>query len=468
MTNYRGVLQSRQTTVAMLNRACDAAVIFICSMAVSYYCLGDASEVSYLASLVAVVAFYAICEIQQFYISWRTTPFRMEASKLLMNWTFAFFLSLGFESFVGFELTTSPLQAVAWYLSIAFGLLAYRLLLKTSLRKAREHGFNTRQIAIVGAGRLGQDVAHRIQASPWMGYNIVGFYDTKDYTDESHELKPANTKGTIDDMVREAKQGAFDKVYIALPFSHQKLIADVIAELADTSCTVCYLPDVFTFELLHARADNLGGLPVISIYSSPMDGSNRIVKRAFDLICGSLILALISIPMLCIAAAVKLTSKGPVFFKQNRYGIDGKPIQVWKFRSMTVMEDGDVVTQAKKRDSRLTPIGGFLRRTSLDELPQFINVVQGSMSIVGPRPHAIAHNEQYRKLINGYMLRHLVKPGITGWAQINGWRGETDTLDKMEMRVKYDLEYIQNWSVMFDTKILFLTVFKGFVDKNAY
>lgn len=172
--------------------------------------------------------------------------------------------------------------------------------------------------------------------------------------------------------------------------------------------------------------------------------------------------------MLVIAAAVKLTSKGPIIFKQNRYGMDGKKIKVWKFRSMTVTEDGDKVTQASKNDARITPLGAFLRRTSLDELPQFINVLQGSMSVVGPRPHAVAHNEMYRKKVEYYMLRHRIKPGITGWAQINGWRGETDTVDKMKMRVQYDLEYIKNWSLWLDFKIVLMTVFKGFVGKNAY
>jgi len=163
-----------------------------------------------------------------------------------------------------------------------------------------------------------------------------------------------------------------------------------------------------------------------------------------------------------------LTSAGPVLFKQIRYGIDGKAIKVWKFRSMTVMENGVNVIQAKKNDVRLTSIGGFLRSKSLDELPQFFNVLQGRMSIVGPRPHAVAHNEEYRPIISGYMLRHKVKPGITGWAQVNGWRGETDTLEKMEKRVEYDLAYISNWSLGFDLKIVIATVFKGFIDKSAY
>jgi putative colanic acid biosynthesis UDP-glucose lipid carrier transferase len=173
--------------------------------------------------------------------------------------------------------------------------------------------------------------------------------------------------------------------------------------------------------------------------------------------------------MLVIAIAIKMTSKGPVIFKQDRYGLNGKRIKVYKFRSMTVCDNDDtVIQQASRFDIRVTKLGLFLRRTSLDELPQFINVLQGRMSVVGPRPHAVAHNEQYRKLIKGYMWRHKMKPGITGWAQINGWRGETDTIEKMKKRVEYDLEYIRRWSVWFDLKIVFLTVFKGFVDKNAY
>jgi putative colanic acid biosynthesis UDP-glucose lipid carrier transferase len=222
------------------------------------------------------------------------------------------------------------------------------------------------------------------------------------------------------------------------------------------------------FDLLHARSESINGLPSISIFDTPMDGANRIVKRIEDIILATLILALISIPMLMIAFCVRMTSPGPALFRQKRYGIDGKSIEVWKFRSMKVMENGAKVTQATRGDNRITPFGAFLRRTSLDELPQFINVLRGEMSIVGPRPHAIAHNEEYRKIISGYMLRHKVKPGITGWAQINGWRGETDTVDKMEKRIEYDLDYIRNWSLFLDLKIVFLTIFKGFINKNAY
>ena len=229
-----------------------------------------------------------------------------------------------------------------------------------------------------------------------------------------------------------------------------------------------FIPDFLLSNLIHARIEHIGDVDTLSVFESPYLGAKEFFKRTEDLLVGSLILLIISPILLFIALGVKFTSKGPVIFKQDRYGLGGEKIRVWKFRSMTVMENSDVVTQAKKGDTRITKFGGFLRRTSLDELPQFFNVLTGQMSIVGPRPHAVSHNEEYRQKVEFYMLRHKVKPGITGWAQINGWRGETDTLEKMEKRVEYDLFYIKHWSLWFDIKIIFLTFFKGFVGKNAY
>jgi putative colanic acid biosynthesis UDP-glucose lipid carrier transferase len=213
----------------------------------------------------------------------------------------------------------------------------------------------------------------------------------------------------------------------------------------------------------------VAGLPVLNFSITPMMGINRLVKTLEDRILAFLLLLLISPLMFIIAIGVKLSSPGPAIFKQRRHGWDGKPITVYKFRTMKVhREEKGQITQASKNDSRITPFGAFLRRTSLDELPQFINVLQGQMSIVGPRPHAIEHNEQYKRLINDYVRRHKVKPGITGWAQVNGWRGETNILEKMQKRIEYDLWYIENWSLWFDLKIILLTVFKGFVGQNAY
>ncbi|HBQ6826446.1 TPA: undecaprenyl-phosphate glucose phosphotransferase, partial [Klebsiella pneumoniae] len=236
----------------------------------------------------------------------------------------------------------------------------------------------------------------------------------------------------------------------------------------DTTCSVSLIPDILTFNILQSRTEEINGVPVVPLFDTPLNGINMVFKRVEDVFFSIIILFLISPVLAVIALLIKLTSPGPILFKQIRYGMDGKAIKVWKFRSMKVMENDDRVIQATKNDTRVTKVGGFLRKTSLDELPQFINVLFGSMSIVGPRPHAVAHNEQYRKLIQGYMLRHKVKPGITGLAQVNGWRGETDTLDKMEKRIEYDLEYIRTWNIVLDIKIIFLTVFKGFIGKTAY
>jgi putative colanic acid biosynthesis UDP-glucose lipid carrier transferase len=222
------------------------------------------------------------------------------------------------------------------------------------------------------------------------------------------------------------------------------------------------------FDLLRARWSSVGDVPVMGVVENPFHGGDGFAKRIEDIILASIILALIAVPMAFIAIGVKLSSRGPIFFRQRRYGLNGEEIGVLKFRSMTVCEDGNTVTQATKNDQRVTKFGAFLRRTSLDELPQFLNVLSGEMSIVGPRPHAVAHNEQYRALIQGYMRRHKVKPGITGWAQVNGWRGETDTLDKMEKRVQYDLEYINGWNLGLDLKIIAMTAWTVFRDKNVY
>jgi putative colanic acid biosynthesis UDP-glucose lipid carrier transferase len=209
-------------------------------------------------------------------------------------------------------------------------------------------------------------------------------------------------------------------------------------------------------------------MPAFSICDSPLEGMTGLWKRAFDIALAALVLLLFWPPLLLVAAAIKLTSPGPVLFKQRRYGLNGEEILVYKFRSMRVCEDGPVVAQASRQDRRVTPVGRLLRRTSMDELPQIINVLQGKMSFVGPRPHAVAHNEEYRKLINGYMIRHKVRPGITGWAQVNGLRGETKTVDKMQRRVQYDIDYLKNWSLALDLKIIARTALTVLKQTNAY
>lgn len=350
----------------------------------------------------------------------------------------------------------------SWALSCSWR-IAFRYLLFI----ARKNGRNSRSVAIIGANETTSALINEIQKTPEVGYNIVGVYD--DRTPSRLELPSGiSLNGNISNLYKAVETGNVDTVFIALPMTANKRIEQVLRVLGDTKAQVHLVPNFFVYNLLHSRICNVGEMQTVSVFDSPMKGAMNFLKRVEDILLASVILAIIAIPMLVIAAAVKLTSKGPVIFKQNRYGMDGKKIKVWKFRSMTVTENGDAVTQATKNDARITKVGAFLRRTSLDELPQFINVLQGHMSVVGPRPHAVAHNEAYRKKVEYYMLRHRIKPGITGWAQVNGWRGETDTLDKMQKRVEYDLEYIKNWSLWLDFKIVLFTLYKGFINKNAY
>lgn len=462
---HKGILQSNSTVIAFVQRILDITIIVGC-----LWVTVALQETPWLlqhttASLLAVFLFHFTSELDKLYISWRGLSIYKELKKTISHWFISaaiLFLSVNFLA--PQYLNPEGLQFY-WFVSVLISLCVYRVVLRLILRVLRSQGINTRAVVIAGAGTLGQQLANNIIANSSFGLVFGGYYDD---TAPKQKLVAAQTIGDLEQLVADCKEGGIDRVYIVLPPQAYERRKWLVKELADSTASVYIVPDVFTYQLLHSRSDTIMGIPTISIYDSPLDGSNAIIKRIEDIVLSTLILVMISPVLLGLAFAVKFTSKGPVFFKQNRYGIDGKPIKVWKFRSMNVMEDGAKVTQATKNDSRFTPIGQFIRKTSLDELPQFINVLQGQMSIVGPRPHAVAHNEEYRKLVEGYMLRHKVKPGITGWAQINGWRGETDTLDKMEKRIEFDLEYIRNWSLLFDLKIVFLTIFKGFINKNAY
>jgi putative colanic acid biosynthesis UDP-glucose lipid carrier transferase len=245
-------------------------------------------------------------------------------------------------------------------------------------------------------------------------------------------------------------------------------MSELVTALRDTTASVYFVPDAFAFDLVQGRLVEINGMPALSVCDTPFHGMDAVLKRATDLVLATVALIVSSPVMLLTAAAVKLTSKGPVLFRQRRYGLNGEEILVYKFRSMTTTEDGAVVTQVTRDDLRVTRVGRFIRKTSLDELPQLFNVLQGKMSLVGPRPHAVAHNEMYRKLISGYMIRHKVRPGITGLAQVNGMRGETETLDKMSERVRFDLEYLRHWSPWLDVKIILKTIGQVVWSRNAY
>lgn len=465
----QGLIRPYSSLLAALFRSLDVFLIMGCLWAlVGIYALNWHGYFT-IAAFIALFLYILIAEITGLYRSWRLANVVQELTQICLTWLLVVFALL----IIGYATKTSSIYSrrvlLTWMVLTPVLLSLLRIALRWFLRQLRKRGRNTRTAVIAGAGDQALQIAREIQKLPWLGMQLLGFFD--DHASTGSQLTPEFSqvvKGTIDELLTRAKQGSIDIVFIALPLNDAVKMKYLVERLTDTTVLTYVIPDLFISGLLHTRWGYMGDLPVLSIHDRPFTGIDGWLKRFEDIVFGTVIFAIIAIPMVCIAAAVKLTSAGPVLFKQRRYGISGEEIEVWKFRTMTVTEEGAEIKQAERNDARLTPIGSFLRRTSLDELPQFINVLQGYMSIVGPRPHAVAHNEQYRKEIFGYMLRHTIKPGITGWAQVNGWRGETDTLDKMEHRVEYDLWYIKNWSLWLDIKIIFATILHGFTGENAY
>ena len=360
----------------------------------------------------------------------------------------------------------SRLVLAFWYIFSLLALMGWRLIYRKVKRYYYAKGRCLRKVAIIGMTPSGEKLLNEIDKHPELGFHCLGFFDDREVSRLSGDV--SQLVGTLEKAIEMAQGNKIDSVYICLPLSAEKRIAEMIHALGDTTIDVHMVPNFLLNNLMHGNVGRVGSLDTISVFESPLSGAKDFYKRSFDIVFSSCALIGLAPVFLAIAIAIKWNSKGPVLFRQDRYGLDGKRIGVYKFRSMNVMDNDTVVKQATKNDSRITTVGAFLRKTSLDELPQFFNVLVGDMSVVGPRPHAVAHNEEYRKRVDYYMLRHKVRPGITGWAQINGWRGETDTIEKMEKRVEYDLDYIRHWSIWFDIKIIFLTFFKGFVNKNAY
>lgn len=427
--------------------------------------LGLSWSPDYVAvALLATVLFMIGAESTDLYHSWRQMP-------VLYAWALvgAGLLIMGYATKSTSDF--SRLAMALWVMGTPLGLMSYRLALRKLVSSLRGRGFSVQTVAIGGANAHGYQFAQYLQRNPALGLRLIGFFDDREPDSEGDRLHtnlPAPLLGSFQELVECAYSGRIEVVYIVLPLKAQDRVALLVQRLADAPVAVYLVPDFFVFDLLHAHWINIGNMPTISIFETPLSGVNGLAKRLEDVVLSALILALIAAPMVLIAIAVKWSSPGPVLFQQTRYGLDGRKINIWKFRTMTVCEDGDQVVQAQRNDPRVTPLGAFLRCTSLDELPQFFNVLMGQMSIVGPRPHAVAHNEEYRKLIPGYMLRHKVKPGITGWAQINGWRGETDVIEKMQKRVEYDLWYIRHWSLQVDLRIIAHTAFRVLRDREAY
>jgi putative colanic acid biosynthesis UDP-glucose lipid carrier transferase len=461
------MVKSNTNKMAALYRFVDIVVI----QALLFWCVmlysEDYNEHYFTLSLISSVGFALVAESFSLYRSWRAGFFTQIIFYTVVCWGCSSLLVFGFLFFSKTATDFSRIALALWVVSTIFALLLWRLCFQMFLSKMRSKGYNTRSIAIFGLSEKGIRLAKEVMDNPETGYRLSAFYDDRDKSrlDEDYHYY---IRGNVAEGIKNAKKEKYDVIYIALPIQAKHRIQEMLYALGDSTANVHVVPDLFMYCLMHGEMSHVGDVQTISVYDNPMQGSLGAFKRLEDIILSICILTIIALPMLIISMAIKFTSKGQIIFKQDRYGLNGRKIKMWKFRSMTVTENDDVITQATKGDKRITKLGAFLRRTSLDELPQFINVLKGDMSVIGPRPHAIAHNEEYRKIVDFYMLRHKVKPGITGWAQVNGARGETETVDKMKTRIEYDLEYIRNWSLWLDFKIVFFTIFRGFNDKNAY
>lgn len=451
----------------LIYRSADTLLILCIVLLASIYSSSYNIQGYLAVGLGGALIFGLVGRFTDIYTSWSGRPFfRDEAIRTIVTWLTTFFILIFIIFLAKTSSEFSRKVLLSWLFLTPVLLISARYMLRRLQSHLKKLGIQNRSIAIVGVTEAGLRFAQSVEKHPESGFQVAGFYTLEQDTQQLPSHYAA--MGGLDDVLTAAKQGQWDQIYLAFSEDQKEAATHLIGKLSDTITPIRLIPDNFTSALLHAKYLEIAETPVLCIYDAPLSPQNALIKRMEDLIIGSLLLLLLMPIMITIAIAIKLTSPGPVLFKQSRHGLRGETFKVWKFRTMTVCENGNVIRQATRNDMRVTRVGSFLRKTSLDELPQFFNVIQGHMSIVGPRPHAVAHNEAYKELIPGYMMRHLMKPGITGWAQVNGWRGETDTLYKMQKRVECDMEYIRSWSLGLDLRIIFITAFKTLYDKNAY
>lgn len=465
----RGLLKEYSQIIAIILRGLDVFAVMAAGLFAYWYKFGnlDLQNHYLLALIVAAVLTMVVFQSFQIYESVRAQSFWRHLFVLVQSVLSVLFLLAGFAFFTKTGELFSRSWFIIWALCACCFLGVFRCGLVMMLRLMRMRGWNERCVIIIGAGELGTKVAGNIQQAHWTGFRIVSIFDDHP-EDKQAVINGFAVQKTPEDLEAYVKDEKIDEVWLALPLSAEKRVKDILYHLRHHPIAIRFVLDIFGMGLLKHSLTEVDGFPMLNLNSTPMVGLSRLLKALEDRFIAALVLILISPLLLIIAIGVKCTSKGPVLFKQRRHGWDGKVISVYKFRTMKLHEEQGAIVQATADDKRVTRFGRFLRKTSLDELPQFFNVLQGKMSIVGPRPHALSHNELYKDSIKAYMQRHRVKPGITGWAQVNGWRGETDTLEKMQKRIDFDLYYIENWSLIFDLKIILLTIFQGFIHKNAY
>ncbi|HVE43852.1 MAG TPA: undecaprenyl-phosphate glucose phosphotransferase [Gammaproteobacteria bacterium] len=478
----KGLLKEHFRAISLMIRLADMCVVFFAgwlAYVLKFSTLGFLTHFSHFTTLaidpaylkaifIGMVLTVFVFSSFNIYASLRGKTFSSHFSRLMKAIAILAILLAGVAFFTKSGEIYSRVWFAMWMMFTVLFIVLYRYGVLCFLTFMRTRGLNERRVVILGAGELGIKIANTIQHALWTGFRVMSLID------DDAEKKPASINGIPVIQTPEAldvylSEHAIDEIWLALPLRAEARMKEILHILRHHMITTRFVLDIFGLDLMSHSITDIAGFPVLNIRSTPMQGVNRVVKAIEDRLLAALILVLISPLFLLITVLVKLQSRGSVFFKQERLGWDGCVIKVYKFRTMYEhIEDEGAVTQATLDDKRVTPLGRFLRRTSLDELPQFINVLQGRMSIVGPRPHALAHNEYYKDTVHTYMQRHCVKPGITGWAQVNGWRGETKTLDKMQKRVEYDLYYINNWSLRFDLKIILMTCWRGFISRNAY
>ncbi|WP_232827852.1 undecaprenyl-phosphate glucose phosphotransferase [Marinomonas shanghaiensis] len=455
-------LKEHSASIGISHRALDILCLFATGL-LSYWLRFSHFDLNIAYKnvlLLGVIIGATLLSIFGGYRAWRGSSFTSEI-KCVVSATFGTFLLLVLSAFAT---QTSELYSriwvATWLASSTFFIIGYRLILRQSLGALRAKGYNIRRVLIIGDGELGQNVANKLIQNPSMGLLVKGFISKANQS----PIKDIPVVGSLEEIDQLVRDLHIDQVWIALPMSEVAQMEKAQTALATSAVTIRMVPDIFGFQLLNHSVTEVAGLPVINLSTSHMlEGKNRFLKSVEDKLLSSLILLCISPIMITLAIGVKLSSPGPIFYRQERVSWNGRSFNMLKFRSMSVDSEKDGIKWGGATSMSVTKFGAFIRKTSLDELPQFINVLLGDMSIVGPRPERTVFVDQFKHEIPGYMQKHMVKAGITGWAQVNGWRGDTD----LKKRIECDLYYIEHWSIWFDLRIIFLTFWKGFIHKNA-
>ena len=471
MKRPRGILKRNADALLLVSQVVNPLLVGLVGYLTFYFYLLPKPEFDdfppryKIAILVGMLLTILILSWFQVYRPWRGIRLRQELWTIFLAWGGAIMVMIIIAFFTKTSTDFSRVWIAGWWITSGSLIIALRVAIRLSLRFARSRGYNQRQVVVAGAGSLGQKIVSRIRSAPWVGLEIIGFFDDNEQL-QGQVINGIPVAGKLDDMEMYLQKEDIDQVWIALPLRAETRMKQLMKKiLVSTSAEIRFVPDIFEFRLLNFSVSEVVGLPVLNLTDSPMFGIHQLLKAVEDRIIAGLALIILAPIMALIALGVKLSSPGPAFYRQERVSWNGLSFTMLKFRSMPVNAEQSKGAQwATAGDQRTTLFGHFLRRTSLDELPQLINVIKGEMSIVGPRPERPVFIEEFRTEIPDYMQKHLVKAGITGWAQVNGWRGDTD----LGTRIKYDLYYIENWSISLDLKIMIMTVFKGMIHKNAY